>query len=362
MMTQPVHVILSQGPTLHPQRRALEQQLVAELTNRGSVEILVVPHLYDLPADGPSIAALRRLTGPLIVLAWQYPRAIHWTLDQYGVRGRPGKTGLDPEDSANPAEAGPVDESADESADEPADEQPGSITATSAQTPRDAAVPSRPIYSLDLRQHETAHPYLEAIDRIIAMTNLAARLDAAHERFVPPDVRHVDEATKRRWYPVIDFSRCTHCLECIDFCLFGVYGIDESDRVLVELPDLCRKGCPACARVCPEQAIVFPQHKSSAIAGGAFEPGGLKMDLSSLFGAADDLLDAHQVAARERDEHLLLTGQRPAGASLAADQPASDVEPATTRRPVRTDVSDASDTVDVDPLDALIDRLDALDV
>ena len=30
----------------------------------------------------------------------------------------------------------------------------------------------------------------------------------------------------RRWYPVIDYSRCTNCMECIDFCLFGVYGVD----------------------------------------------------------------------------------------------------------------------------------------
>ena len=79
----------------------------------------------------------------------------------------------------------------------------------------------------------------------------------------------IDEPTSRRWYPVIDFDRCTNCMECVDFCLFGVYGIDDDETILVELPDNCRKGCPACSRVCPEQAIIFPQHKTPAIAGAS---------------------------------------------------------------------------------------------
>ena len=45
--------------------------------------------------------------------------------------------------------------------------------------------------------------------------------------------RHLQE-TPRRWYPVIDYDRCTNCMECIDFCLFGVYGVDLEDRILVE--------------------------------------------------------------------------------------------------------------------------------
>ena len=77
----------------------------------------------------------------------------------------------------------------------------------------------------------------------------------------------IAEEPARRWYPVIDFSRCTNCMECIDFCLFGVYGVDRTETILVEQPDNCRKGCPACSRVCPENAIIFPQHKTPAIAG-----------------------------------------------------------------------------------------------
>ena len=83
----------------------------------------------------------------------------------------------------------------------------------------------------------------------------------------PASVVRIEGDPGRRWYPVIDYSRCTNCMECIDFCLFGVYGVDKLETILVEQPDNCRKGCPACSRVCPENAIIFPQHKTPAIAG-----------------------------------------------------------------------------------------------
>ncbi len=69
------------------------------------------------------------------------------------------------------------------------------------------------------------------------------------------------EDTGRRWYPVIDYSRCTNCMECIDFCLFGVYGVDQLDRILVEQQDNCKKGCPACSPCLSRNAIIFPQHR-----------------------------------------------------------------------------------------------------
>ena len=48
----------------------------------------------------------------------------------------------------------------------------------------------------------------------------------------------------------------------------GVYGIDGVERILVENQDNCRKGCPACSRVCPEQAIMFPDYKTPASSPG----------------------------------------------------------------------------------------------
>ena len=80
-------------------------------------------------------------------------------------------------------------------------------------------------------------------------------------------VERLDEIPKPRWYPIIDHSRCTDCLECVNYCLFGVYNIDSNSRPFVDQPDACRDGCPACARVCPNQAIMFPLYEDRVIAG-----------------------------------------------------------------------------------------------
>ncbi len=157
----------------------------------------------------------------------------------------------------------------------------------------------------------------------------AAAITAANEP--SPTLLRFEDATTRRWYPVIDYSRCTNCMECVDFCLFGVYGLDGAETILVEQPDNCRKGCPACSRVCPANAIMFPQHKAPAIAGAAVEgEEGFKIDLSLLFGAPEKNEDAATIAARERDEQLLLAGRNTVGVHVsrraAADRPKDDLD------------------------------------
>lgn len=69
------------------------------------------------------------------------------------------------------------------------------------------------------------------------------------------------------WYPMIDYSRCTSCGQCADFCLFGVY--DKIDnKVVVVNPKSCKNNCPACGRICPQTALIFPKYEySGAIAG-----------------------------------------------------------------------------------------------
>jgi len=61
------------------------------------------------------------------------------------------------------------------------------------------------------------------------------------------------------WYPVLDYSRCSSCGQCADFCLFGVY---QKNNGIVEVinPEACKINCPACARICPQIAIVFPKY------------------------------------------------------------------------------------------------------
>lgn len=72
------------------------------------------------------------------------------------------------------------------------------------------------------------------------------------------------------WYPVIDKERCAECEKCHDFCLFGVYTIREG-RVKVAQPQNCKNNCPACARICPAKAIIFPKYERSPINGGMTE-------------------------------------------------------------------------------------------
>jgi NAD-dependent dihydropyrimidine dehydrogenase PreA subunit len=248
------------------------------------------------------------------------------------------------------------------SAHEPADDK------TRVGDSRD--IPKRRIYCIDLRVHSQAQPYVAEIKRIaqenatsvvsldLGLTQWIggspkpeqlARFNAPTNDTVlnvTPQVVRIEEEPGRRWYPVIDYSRCTNCMECIDFCLFGVYGVDKVETILVEQPDNCRKGCPACSRVCPENAIIFPQHKTPAIAGSELEnAGGLKIDLSRLFGAPESGESAEQAAIRERDEQLLAAGRETVGAKQGLPKRQAP-----------------STSAPKDDLDKLIDQLDELDV
>ena len=69
------------------------------------------------------------------------------------------------------------------------------------------------------------------------------------------------------WFPVIDGDRCTNCGQCFEFCLFGVYKKDTAGKVRVTNPQNCKNNCPACARICPVAAIIFPKVGESPING-----------------------------------------------------------------------------------------------
>jgi ferredoxin len=72
------------------------------------------------------------------------------------------------------------------------------------------------------------------------------------------------------WFPLIDYSRCSGCGQCADFCLFGVYEKTEGSVIVVN-PQDCKNNCPACARICPQTAIVFPKYKEGGAIGGSDE-------------------------------------------------------------------------------------------
>lgn len=91
------------------------------------------------------------------------------------------------------------------------------------------------------------------------------------------------------WFPVIDYDRCTNCMQCLSFCLFDVYGVDEDKRIEVRNDDNCKTNCPACSRVCPEVAIMFPKYSAGPINGEPVKSEdvareSMKIDISSLLG------------------------------------------------------------------------------
>ncbi|MBN2183140.1 MAG: hypothetical protein JW715_14605 [Sedimentisphaerales bacterium] len=69
------------------------------------------------------------------------------------------------------------------------------------------------------------------------------------------------------WFPVIDYDRCRNCKQCMNFCLFGVYEQSDGGRIEVRNPDHCKTNCPACARMCPHSAIIFPKYADAPING-----------------------------------------------------------------------------------------------
>jgi Pyruvate/2-oxoacid:ferredoxin oxidoreductase delta subunit len=100
------------------------------------------------------------------------------------------------------------------------------------------------------------------------------------------------------WYPVIDQDRCIHCGKCADFCLFGVYS-REKGQVKVTNPSGCKTNCPACARICPQSAIIFPKYDKSPINGGLAIEETLPVDPASIRkGGTYETLAARRRTAR----------------------------------------------------------------
>ncbi len=119
------------------------------------------------------------------------------------------------------------------------------------------------------------------------------------------------------WFPVIDYDRCTNCMQCLTFCLFDVYGVDQQQKITVQNESNCKTDCPACSRVCPEVAILFPKYKNGPINGDVVKQEdvqreAMKVDISALLGG--DLYgslrsrqaDARKRFSTERDESKAL--------------------------------------------------------
>lgn len=119
------------------------------------------------------------------------------------------------------------------------------------------------------------------------------------------------------WFPVIDYSRCTNCMQCLSFCLFEVYGVSGDSKIQVQNQSNCKTDCPACSRVCPEVAIMFPKYKHGPINGDEVSADdmrreAMKVDISALLGGdiysmlRDRSAKAKSRFSKERDDDRAL--------------------------------------------------------
>ena len=172
---------------------------------------------------------------------------------------------------------------------------------------------------------------VQSIDASLDPVALVNRVSALAQELAAP----IPGAWKP-WFPVIDYDRCTNCMQCLSFCLFGVYGVDDEKRIQVQTQDNCKTNCPACSRVCPEAAIMFPKYKAGPINGDVVSDADLnrekmKIDISALLGGdVYSMLRTRSERARsrfskERDSDKALVERQKCLtklASLAAEIPA----------------------------------------
>ncbi|MCC6537423.1 MAG: ferredoxin family protein [Bryobacterales bacterium] len=153
--------------------------------------------------------------------------------------------------------------------------------------------------------------------RFEEITGLDAPAIAAAAERVQAEAGAVRAGDWKPWFPVIDYARCTNCMQCLSFCLFDVYGVSSAGKIEVRNQDNCKTECPACSRVCPEVAIMFPKYRHSPINGDRVSQDdirreAMKVDISALLGGdvygllRDRTAKAQSRFSKERDDERAL--------------------------------------------------------
>jgi len=216
-------------------RRAFEDAVIAALRERG-VPVLILPHVYYLTSSHPAAGELKAAEGRIVIASWLHPRPAFWTLHALGIR---------------------------------------------------AECDCRRSLCVALNAFETGKSCAEALLGAAGLPPVSAGA-----RDAPPT--EIDTPVESRWYPVIDYDRCSGCRKCFDFCFFDVFSFTDGLPRAVN-PDNCKPGCPACARICPSGAIMFPHCPDEAVAGA---PGA---EVSRDTGPADALNERARCAACAAD-------------------------------------------------------------
>jgi len=150
-----------------------------------------------------------------------------------------------------------------------------------------------------------------------AGSDLAALADSITKASTVPLPTGGTPTAWKPWFPVIDYSRCTNCMQCLSFCLFDVYGVSAESKIQVQNQSNCKTECPACSRVCPEVAIMFPKYRHGPINGEDVKSDdirreAMKVDISALLGGdvysllRDRSAKAKSRFSKERDDERAL--------------------------------------------------------
>jgi Pyruvate/2-oxoacid:ferredoxin oxidoreductase delta subunit len=275
---------------------AMERAVIGLCRERG-LDCLLIPHLYHVSDSSGLWQKLAERIRDSALLCWLHPRPVRWLLRQRQVAGE------------------------------------GLAILNLSDFPDAESVVGRAIEELQETPYDTTSIRRQAVE--------PDSPPGATERF--------PEATRPRWYPVIDGSRCVNCQHCLQFCLFGVYELDAEGRVAVCNPDQCKPGCPACARICPESAIMFPLYRKDAAIAGA--PG----RFVTLDAAARKMFYARSgqpcpVCGMTTDRK----SQTAAGGNACLE--CGRLQPAET---LAADAAPSANRLPFDDLDDLVDRLDA---
>jgi Pyruvate/2-oxoacid:ferredoxin oxidoreductase delta subunit len=212
-MTSPrrPRIILSGHKT--PESLDAFERDVADRCLQAGFDCLLIPHLYHLPESSELWDVLADRMRGAVLLCWLHPRPAEWLLRRHEI----------------------VD-------------QPLAIHNLAAFADSDAALAE----------------ILSSVPKLPKSPKASATAKTRTGK-----IEHLGGPSGERWYPVVDDSRCANCGHCLQFCLFGVYELDTEKRVAVCQPDQCKPGCPACSRICPQSAIMFPLYEKDAAIAGA---------------------------------------------------------------------------------------------
>ncbi|HUV38290.1 MAG TPA: hypothetical protein VMY39_01690 [Planctomycetota bacterium] len=234
-------IVIARDVTGDADRRAFEDAVVDAIEQTGGARLLVMPDASHLPAGHPALEVLRAANEDVrVYVSWLHPRAAYWLLRWIGLEGE------------SPSCEGDCDCSSE----------------TSGRTIR--------TYRLGA---------FNSPEALVMEMPLAPGSRATTTRFPVPREVEGEEGLRPRWYPVLDEATCTVCRQCYDFCLFGVYTLDDAKRPVVTTPDACKPGCVACARLCPVGAIMFPHHEGDEGIAGApgKRPRVVEKDIAGIF-------------------------------------------------------------------------------